>query len=84
MLAFRSEGHLEKWIARGNPEGERLSLEAQWQLAKRWFAGRHLPEWQRRTPEEAQEVLASVGLSSPFWSFTQSARSAKQTPKAPA
>jgi hypothetical protein len=70
MLAFRSEGHLENWIRRGHPEGESFSLGVQWQLAKRWFAGRHLPEWQRRTPEEAQAVLASVGLSSSFWSFT--------------
>ncbi|MEA2453450.1 MAG: hypothetical protein QOG04_2160 [Actinomycetota bacterium] len=67
MLAFRSEGHLEGWLARGNPEGERMSLDVQWDLTQRWFAGRHLPGWRRRTREEVQAVFSSVGLTSTFW-----------------
>ena len=67
MLIFRSEEHLERWVKQGNPSGERLSIEQQWTLAQRWFRGRHLPEWQPRTVEEAEEVFASVGLTSNFW-----------------
>lgn len=69
MLLFRSEEHLGRWLSLGHPAGEKLTLDQQWELALRWFAGRHLPGWQRRTPAEAQRVFASVGLSSDFWLF---------------
>jgi hypothetical protein len=70
MLAFRSEAHLKEWLERGNPNGERMTLEQQWELAQRWFAGRHLPSWEPRTKEQAEAVSASVGLTTDFWSLT--------------
>jgi hypothetical protein len=70
MLVFRSEDHLETWLARGNPRGDTMSLEQQWDVAREWFAGRHLASWKKRTPEQAQEVLVNAGLTSPFWSFS--------------
>lgn len=69
MLVFRSEDHLAAWIASGNPRGETMTLEQQWELAKRWFEGRHLLGWKKRTASEAEAVLHSVGLDSPFWSM---------------
>ena len=69
MLLFRSEEHLTAWTASGRPRGETMSIEQQWMLASRWFAGRHLPSWRKRTLAEAQEVLAGVGLDSDFWSL---------------
>ena len=69
MLLFRSEEHLQRWLSLGNPLGETLTITQQWELARRWFAGRHESQWQRRTPAEAEQVLASVGLTSAFWSF---------------
>jgi hypothetical protein len=69
MLIFRSEEHLAAWIDHGNPRGETLTPAQQWDLAGRWFRGRHLPEWKRRTPAEAGAVFASVGLTSEFWSL---------------
>ena len=71
MLLFRSEEHLETWLTSGaGPRGERMSLDTQWELARAWFTGRHLPTWRRRSPEEAEEVFASVGLSGDFWRLT--------------
>ena len=68
MLLFRSEEHLERWLADGRrPRGETLTLDQQWRLALSWFAGRDRPEWRKRTPEEAAAVFASAGLSGPFW-----------------
>jgi hypothetical protein len=68
MLLFRSEEHLARWLeAPGHPRGETLTLGQQWELAKRWFAGRHLPTWQRRSAVEAEEVFRSVGLTGDFW-----------------
>jgi hypothetical protein len=69
MLVFRSEDHLKRWLERGHPKGESLTIDQQWALAQRWFEGRHLPEWRRRTPAEAEAVFRSVGLTSSFWSL---------------
>ena len=71
MLAFRSEEHLGLWLRDpSRPRGEALSLEQQWELAQKWFAGRHLPEWHKRSAEEAEAVFCSVGLTSDFWRLT--------------
>ena len=71
MLLFRSEDHLARWLEDpSRPKGESFSLEQQWTLAQRWFAGRHLPKWHKRTAEEAEAVFRSVGLTSDFWRLT--------------
>lgn len=71
MLLFRSEDHLERWLADGTrPSGARLTLDVQWELARAWFRGRHLPEWRKRSATEAEEVFASVGLTDDFWRLT--------------
>lgn len=71
MLIFRSEDHLEGWLSSGaGPAGATMSLETQWDLARRWFAGRHLPQWKRRTAREAEDVFASVGLTDRFWKLS--------------
>jgi hypothetical protein len=68
MLLFRSEEHLGRWLVKpGRQRGETLSLDQQWKLAQRWFAGRHLPGWQKRDAAQAEEVFRSVGLTSDFW-----------------
>ena len=68
MLLFRSEEHLERWLlSPAHPRGETLGLDRQWELARRWFAGRHLPGWRKRTAAQAEEVFRSVGLTSDFW-----------------
>lgn len=67
MLLFRSEEHVERWVARGRPRGATLTLEQQWRLARSWFAGRHLPEWRKRTASDAEEVFRSAGLTGDFW-----------------
>ncbi len=70
MLVFRSEEHVDRWLSQGHDTGERMTIEQQWALAQRWFAGRHLPQWKKRTAQEAETVLASVGLTGSFWEFT--------------
>ena len=42
----------------------------QWELARIWYADRLLPEWRRRTAEEAEAVFASLGLTEDFWHLT--------------
>ena len=67
MLLFRSEEHVERWVAGGRPRGETLTIQQQWLLAKTWFRGRHLPEWRKRTAAEAERVFREAGLRSDFW-----------------
>jgi hypothetical protein len=72
MLLFRSEEHLERWLeSPAHPRGETMTLQQQWELAKRWFAGRHLREWRKRDAAQAEDVFRSVGLTSNFWSLQQ-------------
>lgn len=71
MLLFRSEEHLDRWLEDpSRPRGERLTLEQQWDLARSWFAGRHRPEWKKRSADEAESVFRGAGLTSDFWRLT--------------
>jgi hypothetical protein len=70
MLLFRSKEHLGRWIDAGHPRGAELTLDQQWLLAQRWFAGRHLPEWKKRSAEEVEAVFRSVGLEGDFWELS--------------
>ena len=44
-------------------------LDQVWRLARAWYAGRHDETWSPRTPAEAEQVFASVGLEGEFWSL---------------
>ena len=69
MLLFRSEEHLTKWChAWKQAQGGILSLEQTWGLATAWYTeDRRQVAWRRKTKEEAQQIFADLGLSSPFW-----------------
>lgn len=68
MLLFRSEEHIDNWRApRGLERGAVLSLEQQWDLAQAWYSDRMSDGWRRRSPREAEDVFASVGLTGDFW-----------------
>jgi hypothetical protein len=47
--------------------GGTMSLDACWELARRWYAGRAEPSWRGRAPEAAAAIFAEVGLSGDFW-----------------
>jgi hypothetical protein len=44
-----------------------ISLEVAWQMAKGWYHDRLDPSWARMTKEEAEGLLAGLGLDSEFW-----------------
>jgi len=72
MLLFRAEDHRDKWLAqRGLRHGATLSVVQQWDLARTWYGDNRLSrDWRRRTPEEAQAVFDSLGLTGPFWNLS--------------
>jgi len=70
MLLFRSEEHIQSWRQKRSLDfGAVMTLEQQWELARRWYSDRLDPDWRRRSPDEAQQVFADCGLTGPFWNL---------------
>jgi hypothetical protein len=70
MLIFRSEEHIDRWCrARSLGRGGTLEPEQGWKLALGWYKNKLDPAWRRHTPDEAESLLAQVGLTGPFWSL---------------
>ena len=45
-----------------------MTVPQQWQLARAWHGeDRRLPQWRRKTIDEAEDVFASLGLKGDFW-----------------
>jgi hypothetical protein len=61
MLLFRSEEEI------GRAQGGVMTTVQLHELAQRWYGDRLDPAWRPRTREQSQAVLASVGLTGPFW-----------------
>lgn len=68
MLLFRSEEHLEAWVQAGQGvRGATMTVEQQWALAHAWYHDRADPDWLRRTPDQAAQLFADIGLTGEFW-----------------
>jgi hypothetical protein len=71
MLAFRSEGHVERWCRQHRIEkGAVFSLKQVSGLGQAWYGDKLSPEWRRATPEEAERRFAELGLTGDFWRLT--------------
>jgi hypothetical protein len=44
-------------------------MDQAWALARLWYEGRLDPAFRRRTPAEATEAFASIGLIGDFWNM---------------
>jgi hypothetical protein len=51
------------------PLGQLLSFEQVWELSKRWYQDRLLPEFKGRSIAEAHGIFESLGLNTDFWRF---------------
>lgn len=68
MSLFRSEEHVDRWLAKTRRnKGAVVPLAQVWRLARAWYSDPRKPDWRPRTRDENQAVLASVGLTDPFW-----------------
>lgn len=68
MRLFRSEEHITRWrTVRDLPPGGTMTPAQCWQLAEAWYADKLSPDWRRKTLEEAEATLATIGLTEPFW-----------------
>ena len=70
MLLFRDEEHVDRWCeARELVRGALVSPEQAWRLAQGWYGDKLSPDWRRHTVDEAEELLASIGLTGAFWNL---------------
>jgi hypothetical protein len=66
MLLFRSEAHVDRWLA-GRQKGPVISVTKLAELAAAWWGDRLAPDWEPHTREQNQGILDSIGLTDPFW-----------------
>jgi hypothetical protein len=66
MNLFRSEEHVERWLA-GRRPGATIPVTQLSELAHAWHSDRLAPDWTPHTREQNQAILDSVGLTGEFW-----------------
>ena len=66
MNCFRSEEHIERWLA-GRPAGATLPVTELAELAGTWWQDRLAPDWRPRSRERNRAILDSLGLTGEFW-----------------
>ena len=66
MNLFRSEEHVELWLA-GRPPGATVPVTTLCDLAHAWWSDRLAPYWGPHTREQNQAILNRLGLTGPFW-----------------
>jgi hypothetical protein len=66
MNLFRSEEHIERWLA-GRAPGATISVAKLSELAHAWWNDRIAPDWEPHTREQNTAILARLGLTGDFW-----------------
>lgn len=66
MNLFRSEEHIERWLA-GRAPGVTIGVGKLSELAHAWWGDRLAPDWLPRTREANQAILDALGLTGPYW-----------------
>jgi len=66
MNVFRSEDHIDRWLA-GRTPGATITIAQLSQLAHAWWSDRLDATWRPHTREQNQAVLDGLGLTGEFW-----------------
>ena len=66
MHLFRSEEHVDRWLA-GRLPGATLTVGLLSRLAHAWWGDRLAPDWRPHTREHNQAILDRLGLTGEFW-----------------
>jgi hypothetical protein len=66
MNLFRSEEHVERWLA-GRDPGATIGVATLARLAFAWWSDRLAPDWRPHTREQNQAILDELGLIGSFW-----------------
>jgi len=72
MQLFRSEEHVRRWCEeRGREPGAVFGLDRMWSLADAWYHDRLSEDFRRRTPDEAEALFDSIGLTGDAWRLSR-------------
>ena len=66
MNLFRSEEHVERWLA-GREPGATIPVTTLCDLAHAWWDDRLSPQWTPHAREHNQAILDRLGLTGEFW-----------------
>ena len=66
MNLFRSEEHIDNWLA-GRVPGATITVGLLCELAQAWWCDRLDSAWQPHTREQNQAILDDLGLAGDFW-----------------
>ena len=66
MLYFRSEAHLDTWLA-GRRRGAVLPISKLAELSNLWWGDRVAPDWRPHSRGQNQAILDGLGLTGAFW-----------------
>lgn len=66
MNLFRSEEHIERWLA-GRSPGATITITKLSELAYAWWSDRLAPGWKPHSREQNQAILDELGLRGDFW-----------------
>ena len=66
MNLFRSEEHIERWLA-GRDHGATITIAKLSELGYAWYRDRLPPDWRPRTREQNQAIFDALGLFGDFW-----------------
>jgi hypothetical protein len=66
MNLFRSEEHIEHWLA-GREPGAVITVSKLSELAHAWWSDRLAADWQPHTRDQNMRILKRLGLTGPFW-----------------
>ena len=66
MNLFRSEEHIDRWLA-GREPGATITIAKLCELAYAWWHDRLAADWQPHTREQNQAILDRLGLTGDFW-----------------
>lgn len=68
MLIFRSEEHVDHWLApRDLSRGALLTPHVAWALAREWYKDKLHPQWRRHTVDETEYLFKTLQLEGDFW-----------------
>ncbi len=66
MNLFRSEEHVQRWLA-GREPGATIPVSTLGELAARWWGDRLSPDWRPHSRDQNQAILDALGLTGAFW-----------------
>lgn len=68
MLLFRSEEHVDRWLA-GRTPGATIDVGTLYDLSQAWWGDRLDPDWEPHTRDQNQAILDRLGLTGPAWTL---------------